>query len=64
MNIIKKSNELEVQINDKVVKFQGHQDWDAFSVYTESFETCSSLSNQEREEILQELKIRNDIVMR
>lgn len=64
MEIIKKRNELEIYFSDKVVKLRGHQDRDAFSLYTESFETNPSLSPKNREELLAELKTRNDIIIR
>lgn len=64
MEIIKRRNELEIHFSDKVVKFRGHQDRDAFSLYTESLETSPSLSPKDREELLEELKRRDDIVIR
>ena len=39
------------QLADKVVKLLGHQDDDYFRVFTESLETRSDLSAQEKEAI-------------
>jgi hypothetical protein len=46
------------QLADKVVKLLGHQDEDYFRVFTESLETRSDLSAQEKETIRE--KIRKD----
>ena len=64
MEIIKSRNELEIHFSEKVVKLRGHKDRDAFSLYTESLETSPSLSPKDREELLEELKRRDDIVIR
>lgn len=64
MKIVKKANELEIHFDEKVVKLRGHQDKDAFSLFTESLETNKLLSQKERESILSELHNRNDIVVR
>lgn len=64
MEIKKKTNELEIHFDDKVVKLRGHQDDDAFSLFTESLETCGSMSNEDKENFLQELKKRKDVVIR
>lgn len=64
MEIIKKVNELEIHFPEKVIKLSGHQDKDAFSLFTESLETNQSLSKKEKEDIISELHIRSDIVIR
>ena len=64
MEIKIKQNELEVQLKDKVVKLQGHQDMDAFSLFTESLETNLLLSQNDINEIRLALKRRDDIIER
>lgn len=64
MDIIKKTNELEVHIEEKVIKLKGHQDRDVFSLYTESVETYPFSSKKEKTLILEKIKNRLDIVLR
>lgn len=52
------AQEKEFQLPDKVVKLFGHQDDDYFRVFTESLETRSDLSTQDKETIKE--KIRKD----
>ncbi len=40
---------LEISLPDKVVKLKGHQDKDAFRVYTESLETHPNLTDKDKE---------------
>ena len=44
------------QLPDKVVKLFGHQDDDYFRVFTESLETRSDLSDQEKVIIKEQIK--------
>lgn len=45
------AQEKEFHLADKVVKLLGHQDDDYFRVFTESLETRSDMSAQEKEAI-------------
>lgn len=64
MELIKHQNELEVHLEDKIVRLKGHKDKDAFSLFTESLETYPSLSEFEIKGIKEELQRRDDIVIR
>ena len=64
MEIIKKTNELEIHYPEKVIKLRGHQDTDDFSLFTESLETNPSLSQKEKEELRTVLRNRSDIIVR
>lgn len=64
MEIVKKLNELEIHFEEKVSKLRGHQDKDAFILFTENLETNTSLSQKEKETVLSELHNRSDIVIR
>lgn len=50
------AQEKEFQLPDKVVKLFGHQDDDYFRVFTESLETRSDLSVQEKVIIKEQIK--------
>ena len=64
MKIEKRTNELVIHFLEKVVKLRGHQDNDAFSLFIEDFETCTSMSQTEKEALLNELQKRKDIIIR
>lgn len=64
MKIVKKPNELELHFHEKVVKLRGHQDNDAFSLFTEDFETNPTMSQTDRQALLAELQKRKDIIIR
>ena len=46
-----KSNELEIDLSNKIVKLRGHLDEGVFRVFTESLEKHPLLSSQEKMEI-------------
>lgn len=50
------AQEKEFQLSDKFVKLSGYLDDDYFRVFTESLETRSDLSAQEKETIRQMIK--------
>lgn len=50
------AKEKEFQLSEKVVKLLGHQDSDYFRVFTESLETRSDLSAQEKEIIMEQIR--------
>lgn len=64
MDIFKKKDELEVRFPNKVVKLRGHQDSDAFTVFTESVDAHPSLSDNDIKLLVEEFKQRGDIVIR
>lgn len=51
---------MRIQIDKKSVCVKGHQDSDAFRIYTESFETHPSLTSQDRKVIKDFIQKRND----
>lgn len=64
MEFKKKRNELEVRLPNKVVRLKGHQDDDAFTIFTESLVTHPALSESEIKAIISETRKREDIVVR
>ena len=54
---------MEIYFPEKVVKVRGHQDEDAYRMFTESFETSTSLTNQERSSVRDALKHLRGIVI-
>ena len=64
MELIKHQNELEVHLENKIVKLNGHQDKDGFSLFIESLETNPTLSPEDRKDIREEVRKRDDIIIR
>ena len=63
MKIVKRKNELVVCFPEKVVKLKGHQDNDFFTLFTESLELNSSLSEKDKKLLIAELQKEKDIVI-
>lgn len=64
MVIIKKLNELEIHILDKVVNLRGHQDDDVFTVFEEDWASKTFLTKNEKRAIEDEFVERGDIIIR
>ena len=64
MVTLRNKNELEIQLPNKVVKLKGHQDSDAFTVFTESLLTHPALTEDVKEIIISEISKRHDIIIR
>lgn len=58
-----KTDELEVIINEKIVKVKCHQDSDYLRVFTESIDARSDLSEKEKNEIKSTLLQDSNIVI-
>lgn len=56
-------HELELPLNNKVVKLRGHLDEDYFRVFTESLETHPNLSQGERERVREILSHEPNIII-
>ena len=63
MVIKKKINELEIHYLDKVIKLNGHQDDDVFTVFEEDWVSKTSLTESDRKAMIHEFEERGDIII-
>lgn len=58
-----KNNEIEISLEDKVVKLRGHQDDDVYRIFTESLESHPELSSRDKEKIKKLVEANPDIII-
>lgn len=63
MDILKKTNELEIHYLDKVVKLRGHQDDDVFAAFEKDGVSKISLTESDRKAMIREFEKRGDIII-